>query len=183
MCGKYEVCGKRHISKWRLSKKRRNHKGQFVQGPRTLTAIFLGVMFFGMVSMIGGNTIWGWAKSLEKNFVVENTKAEEVITITWQDEVKSLLKDYGVNVEYASKLIQCESSWNPKAVNHNPSYIDRYGRVVPESWDRGIFQINSYHHPEVSKTCAYDTACSTIEAIRIIKSKGFGECVCSGLVK
>lgn len=172
MCTKYTVCGKRHISKWRLSKKRRNHKGQFVQGPRTLTAIFLGVMFFGMVSMIGGNTIWGWAKSLEKNFVVENTKAEEVITITWQDEVKSLLKEYGVNVEYATKIIQCESSWNPKAFHQNKGSIDR-----------GLWQLNSYFHPEVSKDCAYDTACSTIEAIRIIKSKGFGEWVCSGLVK
>ena len=165
------MCGQKHLSKWRTSKKKRNSRGQFVQGERTLTKIFLGVTFFLATYMIGWNTI---VSSIGLAVQVENTQAEEVITITWQDEVKSLLKDYGVNVEYASKLIQCESSWNPKAVHQNKGSVDR-----------GLWQINSYFHPEVSKDCAFDTACSTIEAIKIIKTKGFDEwsCVSKGLIK
>src|SRR3990167_5343927 len=112
MCTKYKVCGKSHRPKWQVSKIKRNSRGQFVQGYRTLTAVFLGIVFVGSVSMLGINQIWSWAKSLEKTIVVGNSYAEETITITWQDEVKSMLRNAGINVDFASELIQCESSWN-----------------------------------------------------------------------
>lgn len=157
-----------------MKKYLRDRRGRFDKD-RRLYKVFLIVFGLYAVSMIGVNTIWGWMKSLEQAFMVENTRAVEKIEITWQDEVKSLLKDYGIDVEYATKLIQCESSWNPKAFHYN-----RSGSI-----DRGLFQINNVYHPEVSKDCSYDSACSTIEAIRIIKTKGFQEwsCVSKGLIK
>lgn len=151
----------------------RDSRGRFDKDRRMYKYFIIAVGIYGL-SMIGINTMWSWAKSFEKVFEVENTKAQETITITWQDEVKNLLRDYGIDVEYATKLIFCESSWNPKAFHYNRNSIDR-----------GLWQINNIHHPEVSKDCAYDTACSTIEAIRIIKTKGFDEwsCTSKGLIK
>lgn len=151
----------------------RDRRGRFDKDRRMYRYFFIVVGIYAF-SLLGINTILGWFKDLEKVFEVENSLAESAITITWQDEVKSLLKDYGIDVDYATKLIQCESSWNPKAFHHNKGSIDR-----------GLWQINSKHHPEISKDCAYDSACSTIEAIRIIKTKGFDEwiCVSKGLIK
>lgn len=37
----------------------------------------------------------------------------------------------------------------------------------PPSTDRGLFQINSHWHPEVTDSCAYDCLCNAKEAYRI----------------
>lgn len=42
---------------------------------------------------------------------------------------------------------------------------------IPPSTDRGIAQINSYYHPEVTDACAYNTACA-IRAMFAISSGG-----------
>lgn len=172
MCNKYTTCGKKHYPKWKVSKIKRNRRGQFITY-RPMTALFLGIMFFGSVSMIGVNTIWSWAKSLEKTFVVENTRAGEVINnLTWQEEVMVMIKNAGLDTEKADKIIFCESSWKPDNFHYNKS----------GSLDRGLWQINNFYHPEVSKDCAYDPICATIQAIRIIKSKGWSEWSCNKLI-
>ena len=169
MCNRFAVCGKKHLPRWRTSKKLRNSRGRFDKDRRVYKYFIMSFMIYA-VSMIGINTIWSWAKSLEKVLEVENTSAESIITITWQDEVRNMLKNAGIDVEYASKLIQCESSWNPDAFHYNRNSIDR-----------GLWQLNSYFYP-VDKECAYDPICSTKVAIEIIKSKGFGEWVCSSKI-
>src|SRR3990167_60463 len=162
MCTKYTVCGRKHRSKYR-----RNYKGQFDKD-RRLTKYFLIAFGVYAVSMIGVNTIWGWAKSLEKTFVVENSLAEvEWHQPTWQEEVLLMVKDAGLDVELAKRLVQHESHWKPD--NSNPN---KDGTL-----DRGLWMINDYWHPEVSDECAYDWFCSTREAIRIQKSRGWGEWV------
>ena len=172
MCSRYGICGNRHLPRWRTSKKLRNSRGRFDKD-RRLTKYFLIVFGVYAVSMIGVNTIWSWAKSLEKTFVVENSRAEEIITnLTWQDEVMSMLKEAGIDVEYASEIIDCESKWNPDNFHVNKGSIDR-----------GLWQINSVHHPEVSMSCSYDPICATRESIRIIKTRGFGEWVCNEIIK
>lgn len=50
------------------------------------------------------------------------------------------------------------------------------------SIDRGLFQISDKWHKEVSNDCAYSASCSTKEAIRIIKKRGFGEWACSRIL-
>ena len=44
------------------------------------------------------------------------------------------------------------------------------------------YEINNYYHSEVSKDCSLDPICSTIQAIRIIKSKGWSEWSCNKLI-
>ena len=167
MCDKFRTCGKRHKAKWQTSRIKRNSKGRFIEGERTLTKIFLGVVFLLGISMIGVNTIWGWMKSLETVLVVESTRAQ----VTWQEQVLDLVEEAGLNSEYAEKIIYCESRWEKDAIHRNRGSVDR-----------GIWQINSYFHPEVSESCAFSPLCATKEAIRIVKTKGWSEWVCSKYV-
>ena len=132
--------------------------------------IFLGVTLVYMISMIGGNTIWNSLKSLEKTFMVENVQAVEVITITWQDQVKDTLRDFGIDVDRAWSLAMCESNLQP-----DNFHINKDGSI-----DRGLFMINSKYHPEVTKECAYDSNCATIEFIRILNQRGCDEWVAYG---
>jgi hypothetical protein len=175
MCTKYKVCGYNHLPGWKVSKLRRDRKGRFDKDRRLWKGfIYLNIAgFLVVMSMVGVNNLIDWFKSLEKVFVVEKTYAEEVIVITWQDEVKGLLRDAGIDIEFATRLIQCESSWNPDAFHYNRNSVDR-----------GLWQLNSYFYP-VDKSCAYDAICSTRKAIEIIKSRGFQEwsCVSKGLIK
>ena len=49
-----------------------------------------------------------------------------------------------------------ESHGNPRARGNNPG-----------SYDRGLWQINSKWHPDVSDSCAYNAACNAKNAVRI----------------
>jgi hypothetical protein len=55
-----------------------------------------------------------------------------------------------------------ESSCNPAATNPNPPPPQ-----CAASIDRGLFQINSCYHPEVTLTCALDAQCNANAAYRI----------------
>jgi hypothetical protein len=64
----------------------------------------------------------------------------------------------GVAQDIIVAIAQAESSLNTSAMNcNNPG----------GSCDRGILQINSYWHPEVSDQCAFDPACAFQQAFRI----------------
>lgn len=168
MCSTYKVCGKSHKRK---DKYRRNHKGQFVEGPRTLTKIFLGVMFLGTVSMIGVNTL---EKIFKTAFVVDNTQAEVVWhQPTWQEEVLIMVENAGLDKELADRLIQKESSWIEDNTHKNKD----------GSTDYGLWMINNKYHPEVKISCSLDWFCSTKEAIRIWKERGPQEWVAYQYVK
>ncbi len=73
-------------------------------------------------------------------------------------ELARLVTDAGfANREVAIAVILAESGGDPLAKNVNS----------PTSVDRGLWQINSKWHPEVSDECAFDPVCSTREAKRI----------------
>lgn len=69
-----------------------------------------------------------------------------------------LLEDW----EFVERLITAESNWDVWAIGQNPN----------PTIDRGLWQINSYWHSEVSNECAFDLECSTKEAIRIRLADG-----------
>src|SRR3990167_9284773 len=165
MCNKYRVCGKQHKAKWRTSKIKRNSRGQFIEGERTLTKIFLGATFLLATYMIGINTI---VNSIGMAVQVDNAEAEiKWHQPTWQEEVLIMVREAGLDAELADRIIQHESWWNP-----DNSHLNKDG-----SLDRGLFMINNVYHSEVSDECAYDWFCSTREAIRIAKSRGWSEWV------
>lgn len=65
----------------------------------------------------------------------------------------------GNGLNTMTAIILCESGGNTNATNTTGN--------TPPSRDRGLCQINSFWHPEVSDSCAYDSVCSTKEAYRI----------------
>jgi hypothetical protein len=75
-----------------------------------------------------------------------------------------MVKEAGLNSDEADCLIKNESGWNPDA--HRVNWDNMAGV------DRGLWQISSLFHKEVSNQCAYDPICSTKEAIRIAKDRG-----------
>ena len=92
-----------------------------------------------------------------------------------QNEVMTLIKESGLNMYEAYAIIQCESSWDPDA--HGVNWNNKAGV------DRGLFQISSLYHPEVSNACAYDPICNTKEAIRIHNEwNGWGAWSCGKLL-
>ena len=109
MCNRYSVCGHRHNPKWRLSRKRRNSQGRFVQEPRKLVALFLGIIFVGAGATIGWNTI---LRSVGLVLVVENTEAVEVMTgPTFEDNVYEVAKKFGVSGYQMWRTIECETNF------------------------------------------------------------------------
>lgn len=68
----------------------------------------------------------------------------------------------GETLLVAVSVCLAESGGNAKAQGYNR---DAHGRVT--SIDRGLWQINSYWHKEVSDACAYDPICNAKAAYRI----------------
>lgn len=170
MCSKYKVCGKRHLPKWKVSKIRRDKKGRFIESPRTLTKIFLGVTFLLATYMIGWNTI---INSIGLAVQVDNSQAEVVWhQPTIEDEVRSMLREAGIDVEAAIKIAKYESWFQEKNF-----YVNTKGEYAG-TVDRGLWMLNDHFHAEISDDCAYDGICSTIQAIRIMKTRGFNEWTC-----
>lgn len=68
----------------------------------------------------------------------------------------------GNGLVMAVAIALAESGGVTNAVNYNPAN----GRT-PASTDRGLWQINSYFHKEVTDTCAFNPACCASAAYRI----------------
>jgi hypothetical protein len=64
----------------------------------------------------------------------------------------------GERIATAVAVAKAESSFRPQITN---TVGNTHGI------DRGLFQINSYWHPEVSATCALSASCNTRAAVRI----------------
>ena len=83
-----------------------------------------------------------------------------------RETVLAMLVEENIDPVKAERVIFCESSWNPKAVNHN-----RNG-----SNDMGLWQINSVHN--LPDEVRLSPVKSTEFAIKLIKKKGFQPWVC-----
>jgi hypothetical protein len=95
----------------------------------------------------------------EKPEPAEPEVTAEVLTLR---ELRALSRDVGFRrPKVAAAIAMAESSGVVRAVNRNPLRKPDY------SVDRGLFQINSYWHPEVRKSCAFDARCNAEEAYRI----------------
>jgi hypothetical protein len=79
--------------------------------------------------------------------ITETAEASETIP----EMIKRIAREQGVDPELAYRVAKCESGFNPKARNINS----------PDSIDRGLFQINSKYHPEVTDGQADDPEFAT----------------------
>jgi len=74
---------------------------------------------------------------------------------------------------YLLRLAECESRFDPFAVNNN----GRHGV------DRGVFQINDKYHPEVSNECAFSVECATRWTMERINAGYQNEWACNSIIK
>lgn len=82
----------------------------------------------------------------------------EVTPNTIKNEIKEV---FGKNWEIAYAVMMSEGKENTKAKHFNSD--------KRKTHDRGLFQINSFWHSEVSDECAYDMKCNIRQAYRISK--------------
>lgn len=73
---------------------------------------------------------------------------KEVKEPTIEEWVMNEIKKAGLNEKEAWAIIQCESKFNPEAMNINTN----------KSYDAGIWQINSIHKLKISEALDYKTA-------------------------
>src|SRR3990167_6149749 len=150
MCNRFAVCGKKHLPRWRTSKKLRNSRGRFDKDRRIYKYFIISFMIYA-VSMIGVNTIWSWAKSLEKTLLVENSYAVETITVTLEDKIYAVAKEFGISGYQMYRTAVCESNIrNIQSEVKDPNGPN--GRE--DSW--GYWQINLPSWPKVSRWEALD---------------------------
>jgi len=71
--------------------------------------------------------------------------------------IRRLAREYGLDEDEMVKVAFCESSLNPSAIGD-------FGESV------GLWQWRLKDHPEITRECALNAACSTQEAMKAIKS-------------
>ena len=84
----------------------------------------------------------------------------------YSDQILASTKENKVDPSLVAAILIQESGYNPKPKD-NPSY-DKAGNIV--GYDRGIAQINSYWHPEVTDEQAYDPIWAIAWLTRQLKS-------------
>ena len=85
-------------------------------------------------------------KLLTKKEIISSEKAETI-----EQLIRRIAAEQGVDPDLAVRVAKCESTLNPTARNYN----------APDSVDRGLFQINSKFHPEITEQQADDPEFAT----------------------
>ena len=129
----------------------------------TLKLLWLPTLFAGI--LILGSYIQLSREVDQYTLNTVKTQGEPVLSI--KDYVMNEVRNAGLDEYKAFMVVYNESRFNPEA-----TLVNAGGK---NGIDRGLWQINSKYHPEVSNTCAYNYKCSTKEAIRIIKKYGWQE--------
>lgn len=92
---------------------------------------------------------------------------------TIEQQIRDIAKEHNFQWEnYLIRLADCESKLNQFALNNNGKY----------GVDRGVFQINTKYHPEVSTECAMNIRCATEWTIDRINKGYQSEWMCDKIV-
>lgn len=97
-----------------------------------LTSLIIGTAIIGNADI---RTQKAMAEMQDVN-TIQHIEKEEVKKPSMQEWVMSRVREAGLNEYEAWAIINCESKWNPNAMNTK----NRDG-----SYDMGLFQINSVH--------------------------------------
>lgn len=107
---------------------------------------------------------------------MEITTEEVAKEMSVEDQIRAIAAEKNFKwADYLVRLAMCESGLNPNNKNSK-------GNTPAGSLDRGLFQINSYWHKEVSDACAYDVRCSTEWTIQMIENGRQGQWACNKIV-
>lgn len=128
-------------TKWYWTKSR---KTQLTYWKTLAGTFFLAVAMIGLFQTYTERHI----DKMSKFSLVSPVKAEVVEPETLEQMVERIAKEENFEwVDYFKRLIKCESNWNQYALNNNGKQL---------GVDRGLLQINSKFHPEVSNEQAFN---------------------------
>lgn len=85
----------------------------------------------------------------------------------YTDLIANSAKENNIHPAILASLLFSESGFRPNAINYNR---DINGQVVANNYDRGIAQINSVAHPDVTDDQAYDPSFAIPYAARLLSS-------------
>lgn len=107
--------------------------------------------------------------------LVEPVKAEIMpIQKTIEQQIRDIAKEMNFKwTSYLIRLANCESKFDQYALNNNGKY----------GIDRGIFQISTKFHPEVSTECSMNIRCATEWTINRINAGYQSEWICDEFIK
>lgn len=132
---------------------------------------FLGGMVVGGLAgyLVDGNPTTAFLAGYAGTGVIENLlekKNSQTSYIVGLNEaiIRRVAREEGVDPELAVRVAKCESSLNHKAINVN----------TDGSRDRGLYQINSKYHAEVSDDEAYNPIISTQFFCKAFKDGNLG---------
>lgn len=84
-----------------------------------------------------------------------------------KDLINRVSAQEGIDYALCVAVATCESSLDPKCTNYNKDKV--------KSVDRGLFQFNSYWHPDISESDAYDPETATRLFCKIAKNAGLSD--------
>lgn len=133
---------------------------------RELSLGFIGSIIIGAAAgyLIDGAPLTaflaGYAGfSMIESLISKKNKVLAAKTETMELMIRRIAREYEVDEDLAVRVAKCESGLRPDARNVNS----------PNSIDRGLYQINSKWHPEVTDEQAYDpefSICFFCEAVK-----------------
>lgn len=138
----------------------------------TLVSINAQIFPYALDVLRPGNNHFPQAQVHAKELEVAEKKAETV-----EQTIRRLAQEANfLWPDYLVRLANCESTLKPNATN-------RSGNKPVQSFDRGVFQINSYWHKEVTDEQAYDLEWATKWTIKRINAGYQHEWACDTLVR
>jgi hypothetical protein len=131
---------------------------------------FGGVAIGGMAGiLIDGSVVTAFlagysGTSVIQNLILKNSSQAQAAEESVEQIIRKICMEEGVDSELALRVAKCESNLNPSAVHEN----------APDSIDRGLFQINSKYHPDITPSQAYDPVFSTRFFCKAFKAGNLG---------
>lgn len=97
--------------------------------------------------------------------------------VSVEDQIRAIAEARNFKwTDYLVRLAYCESRLDPNTVNV-------HGNKPKESYDRGLFQINSHWHKEVTNEQAFDISWSTNWTIDMINAGKQGQWACNKIIR
>lgn len=143
----------------------RNRKGRFSRKQK-ISFYAVGILVTAGIlacAVVGAESIYNQLSQRVKNVLspkVTEVTADTLEPTDMKEWVLWRVKNAGIDPYEAYSIVNCESRWNPEAVNgsHNNN---------GNGTDLGLFQINTKFQPQVKPSCSLDYKCATDEAIKI----------------
>lgn len=131
-----------------------NNKYITLKVPYSLIALTLALVPISILAGYSPEPFETATVSVPVREVVETTKGK-LTPEQVEEQIRAIAKEHSFQwTDYLVRLAACESTLNPNAENCK-------GNSPEGSCDRGVFQINDYHHSEVLDEVAYDLRLAT----------------------